>query len=641
MSKHEFLNIRIPIEKDNPSIQRHEELCIKCGQCRRVCENDIAVGRLYDIESTGDTAICINCGQCADVCPANSITEVYEYEKVREAIKDPKKIVIFSTSPSVRVALGEEFNLPAGSFVEGQMVAALRALGADYVLDVDFAADLTIMEEASELIERITKKTKPLPQFTSCCPAWVKFAEVFYPSILPNISSVKSPIGMQSVTIKTYFAKAKGINPRDIVNVTVTPCTAKKFEIRRPEMNASASYNNIPELRDMDHIITTRELAKWMKEDNISFNSLVPSKYDKLMGEASGGGIIFGNTGGVMEAALRTAYYFITNENPPEKLLDLTPVRGLEDIREATVSIGDLSLKVAIVHGTDNAKTLIDKLNASEVSYDFVEVMTCRGGCIGGGGQPKSAIPMVDNIRSKRIHALYNRDEHKSIRSSYENPDIKRVYEEFYGEPLSDLAKELLHTTYTDRSDTLGSKGMVCERLSSYAPTINNDVSTSISKDDNNGSKKNYKCSICGYIYVGDEIPDDYKCPICGASKEAFVLLDDKNSTEDTTSDEDNNSNKTKKSYRCSICGYIYVGDEIPNDYTCPVCGASKDAFALLEDNNSTKDNNYNKDTASSETKKSYKCSVCGYIYVGDEIPDNYTCPVCGSSKEVFIPIEE
>lgn len=527
MSKHEFVNIRIPIEKDNPSIQRHEKLCIKCGQCRCVCENDIAVGRLYDLESTGDKAICINCGQCADICPVDSITEVYEYEKIREAIKDPSKIVIFSTSPSVRVALGEEFDMPIGSFVQGKMVSALRTLGADYVLDVNFAADLTIMEEASELIERVTKKTKPLPQFTSCCPAWVKFAETFYPNILPNISTVKSPIGMHSATIKTYFAKMNNIDPKSIVNVTVTPCTAKKFEIRRPEMNASSSYNNIEGLRDMDHIITTRELAKWLKEENIDFNSLEQSEYDKLMGEASGGGIIFGNTGGVMESALRTAYYMITNENPPENLLDLKPVRGLEDIREATVNLGDISLNVAIVHGTDNAKKLIDKLNNSESDYDFIEVMTCRGGCIGGGGQPKTAIPMVDDIRSKRINALYNKDEHKNIRSSYENPDIKRIYKEFYGHPLSNLAKELLHTTYTDRSSSLGPKGMVNERLSDYSTSID------VKPSDNNSNKvesetkeKHYRCSVCGYIYVGDEMPDDFKCPICGVGKDLFVLID-------------------------------------------------------------------------------------------------------------------
>lgn len=332
---------------------------------------------------------------------------------------------------------------------------------------------------------------------------------------------------MHSATIKTYFAKMNNIDPKSIVNVTVTPCTAKKFEIRRPEMNASSSYNNIEGLRDMDHIITTRELAKWLKEENIDFNSLEQSEYDKLMGEASGGGIIFGNTGGVMESALRTAYYMITNENPPENLLDLKPVRGLEDIREATVNLGDVYLKVAIVHGTDNAKKLIDKLNNSESDYDFIEVMTCRGGCIGGGGQPKTAIPMVDDIRSKRINALYNKDEHKNIRSSYENPDIKRIYKEFYGHPLSNLAKELLHTTYTDRSSSLGPKGMVNERLSDYSTSID------VKPSDNNSNKvesetkeKHYRCSVCVYIYVGDEMPDDFKCPICGVGKDLFVLID-------------------------------------------------------------------------------------------------------------------
>lgn len=337
MSKHQFTDIRVPIEPGNPSIQRHEEKCIKCGQCKQVCTNDIAVAGTYDLRKTGDIPICIHCGQCANVCPVESITEVYEYDQVREAVKAEEKIVIFSTSPSVRAALGEEFGLEEGSFVQDQMVALIRRLGADYVLDTNFAADLTIMEEASELVERVSKANKPLPQFTSCCPAWVKFVETYYPDMREHISTAKSPIGMQGPTIKTYFAKKMGIDPEKIVNVAVTPCTAKKFEIRREEMNAASKYLGIEGMRDMDYVITTRELAKWAREEEIDFVSLEGSDYDDFMGEASGAGVIFGNTGGVMEAAVRTAYHFITKEEAPEELYDLQPVRGLQGIKEASV----------------------------------------------------------------------------------------------------------------------------------------------------------------------------------------------------------------------------------------------------------------------------------------------------------------
>lgn len=309
MSKHQFTDIRVPIEPGNPSIQRHEDKCIKCGQCRQVCTKDIGVAGTYDLGKTGDIPICIHCGQCANVCPVESITEVYEYGQVREAIKAEDKIVIFSTSPSVRAALGEEFGMEEGSFVQEQMVALIRRLGADYVLDTNFAADLTIMEEASELVERVTKANKPLPQFTSCCPAWVKFVETYYPDMRNHISTAKSPIGMQGPTIKTYFAKKMGIDPEKIVNVAVTPCTAKKFEIRREEMNAASRYLGIDGMRDMDYVITTRELAKWAREEAVDFISLEGSDYDDFMGEASGAGVIFGNTGGVMEAAVRTAYH--------------------------------------------------------------------------------------------------------------------------------------------------------------------------------------------------------------------------------------------------------------------------------------------------------------------------------------------
>ncbi|MGL4982180.1 MAG: [FeFe] hydrogenase, group A [Treponemataceae bacterium] len=464
MSKHEFLEARIPIEKDNPSIMRDEDLCVKCGNCRRVCEQDIAVGRLYDMESTADKAICIHCGQCANVCPVDSITEKYDYQLVKQALKDSNKIVIFSTSPSVRVALGEEFGMQSGAFVEGKMVASLRSLGADYVLDTNFAADLTIMEEAHELVERITKKNKVLPQFTSCCPAWVKFVETFYPSMNFNVSTAKSPIGMQGPTIKTFFAKQKGIDAKKIVSVALTPCTAKKFEILRPEMNDSGDYLEMPEIRDMDYVITTRELAKWLKEENINFATLNDSDYDTLMGSASGAGAIFGNTGGVMEAAVRTAAAVITGKNPDLDFISFTNVRGMDGIRSATIELNGIPLRLAVIHGTDNAKKVLDDITQGKIDYDFIEVMTCRGGCIGGGGQPKVIMPIDDEVRNARIKALYQKDKNMSLRFSHDNPDIKRVYDEFYGKPLSELAEKMLHTSYTDRSSDLGSKGMVEKR---------------------------------------------------------------------------------------------------------------------------------------------------------------------------------
>ena len=312
------LSVRVPIELDNVSIQRDEDLCIRCGMCKNVCTEDIGVHGTYTFEETGGKAVCINCGQCANVCPVDSITEKNEFFKVAEAIADPEKVVIVSTSPSVRAALGEAFGMPDGSFVQGKMVTLLRKLGFDYVLDTSFAADLTIVEEASELIERVTKGTAPLPQFTSCCPAWIKFAEIYYPELIPNISTAKSPISMQGPTIKTYFAKKNGIDPKKIVNVALTPCTAKKYEIRRPEMNAAGRYYGDEDMRDMDYVITTRELAKWARFNKIDFKALEDSEYDSLMSAASGAGVIFGNTGGVMEAALRTAYEYITGKSAPE-----------------------------------------------------------------------------------------------------------------------------------------------------------------------------------------------------------------------------------------------------------------------------------------------------------------------------------
>lgn len=456
MSKHLGMDIRVPIECDNPSIQRDEEKCIKCGQCKNICQDYIGVHGTYTLEETGDKAVCINCGQCANVCPVSSIHETYEYQLIQEEMKNPDKIIIFNTSPSVRIALGEEFGMADGSFVEGKMVALLRKLGAKYVLDTNFSADLTILEEGTELIRRLTKQTKPLPQFTSCCPAWVKYLEIYHPDMRDNLSTAKSPIGMQGPTVKTYFAKKMNLDPTKIVNVAVTPCTAKKYEIRREEMCDAGKYLGIEGMRDMDYVITTRELAKWAKEENIDFASLEDSSFDPLMGEASGAGVIFGNSGGVMEAALRTAYEIMTGQSAPADLLNYTPVRGLDDVKEASVEINGMTVNIAVIFGTKNASEFIEKMKNGDKQYHFIEVMTCPGGCIGGGGQPKDTKYQGDILRAKRIAGLYNRDQSMTLRKSHENPEIKQLYAEFYQEPMSDLAEEMLHTSYTDKSKELG-----------------------------------------------------------------------------------------------------------------------------------------------------------------------------------------
>lgn len=505
MSRHLDPGIRVPIDTDNPSIMREESKCIQCGRCKAICEDFIAVHGTYSLKDTEDIPVCIHCGQCANVCPADSITEKYEYKDVKEAAENDGRIVIFSASPSVRAALGEEFGMEDGSFVEGKMVALLRALGADYVLDTNFAADLTIMEEASELISRLTKGTGPLPQFTSCCPAWVKYCEIYDPDWLGHISTAKSPIGMQGPTIKTYFAEEMGLDPKKIINVAVTPCTAKKFEIRREEMNAAGRYLGDDTIRDMDYVITTRELAAWAKEENIDFCSLEESSFDLLMGESTGAAAIFGNTGGVMEAALRTAYEFITGEKAPEQLFQLHSVRGLEGVKEANVEVGELEVKAAVVYGTKNAQDLLDQIKAGQKEYDFVEVMTCPGGCIGGGGQPKDRENKGDEIRSKRIGALYDRDADKPRRSSHENEEIKRLYQEFYGKPLSELAEKMLHTAYVSRSEELGK------------------TRSKIKKEEDITMEK-WRCSVCGYIHEGP-ITEGFVCPICRQPGSVFEKI--------------------------------------------------------------------------------------------------------------------
>lgn len=459
MSKYEFLDRRVPIEDGNVAVVQDLSKCKNCSLCRRACAVDMGVFDYYNLESNGDHPICIHCGQCASICPFDSINETSEIEQVKAAISDPDTVVIFQTAPAVRVGLGEEFGFEPGTFVEGKMIAALRQLGGDYVLDTNFGADMTIMEEASELIERVLHGHGKLPQFTSCCPAWVKFAETFFPELLPNLSTAKSPISMQAPTQKTYFAEKMGLDAKKIVAVAVTPCTAKKFEIRREEMSASADYWNEPGMMDTDLCITTRELAKWLRAENIDFSTLEDSTFDPLMGEASGGGIIFGNTGGVMESAMRAAYEMVTKEKAPANLIPFEDIRGMDGAREADVAIGDKVLHVAAVHGTGNMRKFIEDMRANNKHYDFIEVMACRGGCIGGGGQPKVKLPMADKARTARIASLYKRDGEVEIKTCVNNPEIQALYKEFFGSPLSEKAESMLHTTFVNRSADLGPEG--------------------------------------------------------------------------------------------------------------------------------------------------------------------------------------
>ena len=578
MGKHLSESIRVPIEADNPAIRRIENLCIKCGQCRDVCRDYISVLGYYDLSKTNDTAVCIHCGQCANVCPVSSITETPEMDAVIAAAKDPDKVLIVSTSPSVRVSLGEAFGMQRGSFVEGKMIALLRKLGADYVLDTNFAADMTIVEEASELVERLTTHNKPLPQFTSCCPAWVKFAEIYYPELLPNISSAKSPIGMQGPTIKTYFAKKMGIDPKKIVNVALTPCTAKKFEIRRGEMNASARYLELPGLRDMDHVITTRELADWAKKADIDFSTLKDSKFDKLMGEASGAGVIFGNTGGVMEAAVRTAYEFVTHEPAPKELYTLEPVRGMQEIREAAVEIGTLRLQLAVIYGTSNVRRFLSMAKESGKHYDFIEVMTCPGGCIGGGGQPKADVEERRTMVDSRIESLYKRDAQMKLRKSHENPELKQLYEEFYRKPLSPIAEEMLHTSYTDRSGLLG------EDAGKYKTLLTFDVDGAEAK---NGAA----------AFFGEETGKNARSEGTGDYEEVTTP-----------------GSATRK-WKCRVCGYIYEGDNPPAE--CPICHMDRSYF---------------------DPVKKWKCRICGYIC--EDVNPPAECPICHKDSSYFDEIE-
>jgi iron-only hydrogenase group A len=451
---------RIPIDPDNPSIVRDDRKCILCGQCLEACENVQSVYGYYDLPIKKDI-ICVNCGQCSLWCPTAAITERDDIEKVVTALASKDLHVVVQTAPATRVALGEEFGLPPGSIVEGKQVAALQQLGFNAVFDTNCSADLTIMEEGSELVKRLQgQQGHPLPQFTSCSPGWVKFCEYYYADLIPHLSTAKSPQQMLGALIKTYYAKVKGLNPEKIVSVAIMPCTAKKFECQRPEMNSAGVLHGKSQIRDVDIVLTTRELARLMKMRGIDLTTLPDETYDRLMGEGTGAAVIFGATGGVMEAAVRTAYYVVTKQDPPEELLNLTPVRGLSGVKEAAVTIpGAGQINVAVCHGLKNARVILDQVRAGKSPWHFIEFMSCPGGCIGGGGQPRSSLPPSDEVRQARIFSLYQLDgKVYKKRLSYQNQEVQEVYNNYLGQPLSEAAEKLLHTHYTDRSQQLTMK---------------------------------------------------------------------------------------------------------------------------------------------------------------------------------------
>lgn len=444
------------IDELSPSIVRDNNKCILCRRCVAACaktQGVFAIGmqnRGFKTQigsefgkSLNDVA-CINCGQCIAACPTGALTEKDATKEVWAALNDPDKYVVFQTAPAVRVAIGEEFGLPIGTRCTGKMVSAIRRLGADKVFDVDFAADLTIMEEGTELLNRI-KNGGVLPMITSCSPGWIKYCEHFYPDFIPNLSTCKSPNQMQGAVTKTYFARQNDLDPRDIYVVSVMPCTAKKFEIARPEFGRDG-------YRDVDANLTTRELARMIRQAGLDFVHLPEEEFDDMLGESTGAAVIFGVTGGVMEAALRTVVDVLTGRDMPR--LEYADVRGLEGIKEATVNVNGTDIKVAIVHGTANAAKLLNAIRAGEKTYHFIEVMGCPGGCVTGGGQPivDARTRYYVDPRAARAAATYSEDESMAIRKSHKNPAVQKLYAEFLGEPNSHIAHELLHTTYVDRS---------------------------------------------------------------------------------------------------------------------------------------------------------------------------------------------
>ncbi len=440
------------IDDSSPSLVRDSSKCINCLRCVTVC-SEVQEVNLLTPEGRGFyskvvpamstnliDAACTYCGQCATVCPTGAIVERDDVEKVWAALEDPAKHVVVQEAPAIRAMLGEEFGLPAGTLVTGKMIAALRRLGFDKVFDTNFTADLTILEEGNELLKRVGNGGV-LPMITSCSPGWIKFIEHFYPFFLPNLSTCKSPQQMFGALAKTYYAQFAGFDPKDIFVASIMPCTAKKFEASRPEM-CSSGY------RDVDAVLTSRELGRMIRQAGIDFVNLPDESFDAPMGQYTGAGTIFGATGGVMEAALRTAYAVVTGKSLPS--LDIAPVRGLEGVKEAAVAVGQLGeVRVAVAHGLANARRLMDKLVEGKADYHFIEIMCCPGGCVGGGGQ---SLPASKEKLLLRAQALYHDDQFvQALRQSHENPAVKQLYETFLHEPLGERSHQLLHTHYVPR----------------------------------------------------------------------------------------------------------------------------------------------------------------------------------------------
>ena len=444
------------IDISSASMERDPAKCILCGRCVRTCNEIQQVGAI-DFTNRGfksnvttpynkglNVSDCILCGQCILVCPTAALREKSHGKEVQNAIRDKKKFTVAQIAPAVRATLGEEYNLPLGTNVTGQIITGLRRLGFDKVFDTNFAADLTIMEEASELIDRVTNG-KTLPMFTSCCPGWVKYIEQNRPSLLKHVSSCKSPHEMEGAVLKTYYAKKMGLDPKDIYVVSVMPCTVKKFESNRPELSED-------HIKDVDAVLTTRELVRMFKMAGIDFNDIPESEFDNPLGESTGAAAIFGTSGGVMEAAVRTAYFKVTGEELEN--LELADIRGMSGIKESTLDLKGTKVNVAVVNGIGNVDQILDEIEHGESKYHFIEVMACPGGCINGGGQPIHQKP--EKLR-KRVEALYNIDTKMKSRRSHENKSVQKLYDEFLEKPNSHKAHEILHTSYVDRKAILNS----------------------------------------------------------------------------------------------------------------------------------------------------------------------------------------